>query len=187
MIPLTYRAGDLAEVDFFEVLIVAGRRRKAWLFVLRLMYSGRDFGWIYERQDQISFLDGHVRAFALLGGVPRADPAATVCIQLTNASRLADTSGRSISLGRGRFFYARSRRGAASVESWSSLKFLPPPFRTTSTPIESVWALVKKDIKRFAPRTAGALRRVARAARHVVTPEHCRRFFTYIGYVNSTA
>jgi transposase len=68
MIPLTSRAGDLAEVDFFEVLIdVAGVRRKAWLFLFRLMYSGRDFGWIYERQDQISFLDGHVRAFAHLG------------------------------------------------------------------------------------------------------------------------
>jgi transposase len=71
MIPLTYRAGDLAEVDFFEVLVdLAGQRRKAWLFVLRLMYSGRDFGWIYERQDQISFLDGHARAFAHLDGVP---------------------------------------------------------------------------------------------------------------------
>ena len=71
MIPLTYRAGDLAEVDFFEVLVdLDGKRRKAWLFVLRLMYSGRDFGWIYERQDQVSFLDGHVRAFAHLGGVP---------------------------------------------------------------------------------------------------------------------
>jgi hypothetical protein len=34
------------------------------------MYSGRDFAWIYERQDQISFLDGHVRAFAHFGGVP---------------------------------------------------------------------------------------------------------------------
>ena len=70
-IPLTYRAGDLAEVDFFEVLVdVAGRRRKAWLFLLRLMYSGRDFAWIYERQDQISFLDGHARAFGHFGGVP---------------------------------------------------------------------------------------------------------------------
>jgi hypothetical protein len=68
MIPLTYRAGDLAEVDFFEVLIdLAGVRQKAWLFLLRLMYSGRDFGWIYARQDQVSFLDGHVRAFAHLG------------------------------------------------------------------------------------------------------------------------
>src|SRR5688500_1796020 len=37
---------------------------------MRLMYSGRDFAWIYERQDQVSFLDGHVRAFAHFGGVP---------------------------------------------------------------------------------------------------------------------
>src|SRR5947208_4466910 len=70
-VPLTYRPGDLAEVDFFEVLVdVGGTRRKAWLFLMRLMYSGRDFAWIYERQDQISFLDGHVRAFAHFGAVP---------------------------------------------------------------------------------------------------------------------
>lgn len=70
-VPLTYRPGDLAEVDFFEVLIdVDGTRRKAWLFLMRLMYSGRDFAWIYERQDQVSFLDGHVRAFAHFAGVP---------------------------------------------------------------------------------------------------------------------
>ena len=70
-VPLTYRPGDLAEVDFFEVLVdVDGIRRKAWLFLMRLMYSGRDFAWIYERQDQISFLDGHVRAFAHFDGVP---------------------------------------------------------------------------------------------------------------------
>ena len=43
-VPLTYRPGDLAEVDFFEVLVdVDGTRRKAWLFLMRLMYSGRDF------------------------------------------------------------------------------------------------------------------------------------------------
>jgi hypothetical protein len=70
-VPLTYRPGDLAEVDFFEVLVdVEGTRRKAWLFLMRLMYSGRDFAWIYDRQDQVSFLDGHVRAFAHVGGVP---------------------------------------------------------------------------------------------------------------------
>ena len=70
-VPLTYRPGDLAEVDFFEVLVdIDGTRRKAWLFLMRLMYSGRDFAWIYERQDQVSFLDGHVRAFAHFDGVP---------------------------------------------------------------------------------------------------------------------
>lgn len=70
-VPLVYRPGELAEVDFFEVLIdEAGQRRKAWMFLLRLMYSGRDFAWIYHRQDQVSVLDGHVRAFAHFGGVP---------------------------------------------------------------------------------------------------------------------
>jgi transposase len=70
-VPLTYRPGDLGEVDFFEVWVdVAGTRREAWLFLMRLMYSGRDFAWIYERQDQVSFLDGHVRTFAHFGGVP---------------------------------------------------------------------------------------------------------------------
>ena len=50
-VPLTYRPGDLAEVDFFEVLVdLDGVRRKAWLFLMRLMYSGRDFAWLYERQ-----------------------------------------------------------------------------------------------------------------------------------------
>lgn len=69
-VPLVYRPGELAEVDFFEVLVeVLGQRTKAWLFVMRLMHSGRDFAWLYERQDQVSFLDAHVRAFAHFGAV----------------------------------------------------------------------------------------------------------------------
>jgi transposase len=71
-VPLTYKPGDLAEVDFFEVLVdVEAKRQKAWMFVMRLMHSGRDFAWLYPRQDQVCFLDGHVRAFAHLDGVPR--------------------------------------------------------------------------------------------------------------------
>lgn len=71
-IPLVYKPGELAEVDFFEVLVdVAGVRRKAWMFVMRLMYSGRDFAWLYPRQDQVCFLDGHVRAFTAFGAVPQ--------------------------------------------------------------------------------------------------------------------
>jgi len=71
-VPLVYRAGDLAQVDFFEVLVdLEGKRIKAWMFVMRLMHSGRDFAWLYRRQDQVSFLDGHVRAFAHFGCVPQ--------------------------------------------------------------------------------------------------------------------
>ena len=70
-IPLVHRPGDEAQVDFFEVQVdVSGQRRKAWLFLMRLMYSGRDFAAIYEHADQVSFLDGHVRAFQFFGGVP---------------------------------------------------------------------------------------------------------------------
>ena len=70
-VPLHYVAGDLAEVDFFEVQVdVDGKRRKAWMFVMRLMYSGRDFAWVYAHQDQACFLDGHVRAFEHFGAVP---------------------------------------------------------------------------------------------------------------------
>ena len=40
-VPLEYRAGDLAEVDFFEVTVdEGGVRRKAFKFLMRLMYSG---------------------------------------------------------------------------------------------------------------------------------------------------
>jgi len=71
-IPLVYRPGDVAQVDFFEVTVdEQGTRRKAWKFLMRLMYSGRDFVWLYDRCDQLSFLDGHVRGFAHFGGVPR--------------------------------------------------------------------------------------------------------------------
>jgi transposase len=71
-VPLIYPAGDLAEVDFFEVLVeLAGAMVKAWMFVMRLMHSGRDFAWLYLRQDQPSFLDGHVRAFEHFGCVPQ--------------------------------------------------------------------------------------------------------------------
>jgi transposase len=70
-VPLSWRVGDGAQVDFFEVTVeVAGERITAWKFLMRLMYSGRDFVWLYPRCNQIAFLDGHVRAFSHFGGVP---------------------------------------------------------------------------------------------------------------------
>jgi transposase len=70
-VPLVARPGE-AQVDFFEVTVdVEGERRKAWKFLLRLTFSGRDLVWLYDSCDQLAFLDGHVRAFGLLGFVPR--------------------------------------------------------------------------------------------------------------------
>jgi transposase len=71
-VPLIHHPGDEAQVDFFEVSVEEdGETKKVWKFVMRLMYSGRDFVRLYERCDQLSFLDAHVRAFSYLGGVPR--------------------------------------------------------------------------------------------------------------------
>jgi transposase len=71
-VPLAHRPGEEAQVDFFDVTVEeSGQRRKAWKFVMRLMYSGRDFVRLYDRPDQLSFLDAHVRAFCYLGGVPQ--------------------------------------------------------------------------------------------------------------------
>jgi transposase len=68
----------------------------------------------------------------------------------------------------------------------ATVKFLPP-YSHDFNPIEAVWALVKKYIRTVAPRTAAALRRAARAARHVVDADHCAQFFAHIGYVTSSA
>lgn len=70
------------------------------------------------------------------------------------------------------------RRGA-------TLRYLPP-YSHDFNPIESAWGLVKKRIRTHAPRTAVALRRVARAARHVVRPHHCHQWFMHAGYGNSS-
>ena len=71
-VPLVHRPAESAQVDFFEVWAdLAGERRPVWLLVFRLMHSGRDFVRLDERQDQLAFLDGHVRALEHFGGVPR--------------------------------------------------------------------------------------------------------------------
>ncbi len=71
-IPLIYRRGEVAQVDFFDVTIEeAGQLRKAWKFLMHLMYSSYEFVWLYDRCDQLSFLDAHVRAFSFFGGVPQ--------------------------------------------------------------------------------------------------------------------
>ncbi len=70
-IPLVHRAGDEGQVDFFEVTVEEdGVARKVWKFVMHLPFSQRSSIWLYDRCDQVSFLDGHVRAFEHFGGVP---------------------------------------------------------------------------------------------------------------------
>lgn len=57
-----------------------------------------------------------------------------------------------------------------------------PPYSPDMNPIEPGWALQKQHVRRYAPRTADHLRRVARRARYRVTVRHCRNWFTHAGY-----
>lgn len=61
------------------------------------------------------------------------------------------------------------------------LEFLPP-YSPDLNPIEPGWAIVKKHIKRYAPRTHQALRKVAHAGRRRVLSGHCAKWFSHAGY-----
>lgn len=61
-----------------------------------------------------------------------------------------------------------------------------PPYSPDFNPIESAWALQKQFVRRHAPRTKDALRRIARRARHRVTQQHCRSWFEHCGYRGQT-
>lgn len=70
-VPLAHPPGE-AQVDFGEAEVVLdGRPTKVALFVLTLPYSDALFVRAFPRECTEAFLEGHVRAFAFLGGVPR--------------------------------------------------------------------------------------------------------------------
>lgn len=90
-IPLEHRPGEAAQVDFFAVTVtVGGERRGVHMLQVSLPYSDVDFAWLYEREDLPAFLDGHVRALAYFGGVPKRmvyDNAKVAVERLKNGTR----------------------------------------------------------------------------------------------------
>ena len=71
-VPLVFSPGEEGQVDFGEAwAVLNGVERPLVLFCLRLCHSRAWFVHAYERGNLESFLDGHVRAFGLFGGVPR--------------------------------------------------------------------------------------------------------------------
>jgi transposase len=70
-VPQTHEPGAEAEVDFADLWIdLAGVRTKVFLFTLRLSYSGKAVHRVFASQGQEAFLEGHLHAFGVLGGVP---------------------------------------------------------------------------------------------------------------------
>ena len=71
-VPLFHSPGH-AQCDFGEALpIIVGVEQKAHYFVLDLPHSDGCFIKAYPAETTEAFLDGHVSAFAFLGGVPQS-------------------------------------------------------------------------------------------------------------------
>jgi len=137
-----------------------------WGDNLTLVGAIRRDGWLvlntkWRAMTKIAFIDWVRRRLA-----PRLRPGDIVLLDNLQAHRAPEV----------RVFI--EARGA-------TVKHLPP-YSHDFNPIEPVWGLVKKRIRDHAPRTGVALRRVARAARHAVTPYHCRQFFAHAGYGHSS-
>jgi transposase len=71
-LPLCFAPGEEAQVDWGEATVIEnGVERKVQLFCMKFCHSHAVFVRAYERANLESFLDGHVRAFAHFGGVPK--------------------------------------------------------------------------------------------------------------------
>ena len=70
-VPQHHPPGQDAEVDFGELYVrLAGVTTKCYLFVLRMSYSGKAVHRVTATMGQEAFLEGHVHAFSVLGGIP---------------------------------------------------------------------------------------------------------------------
>jgi transposase len=69
-----YRPGQVLQLDWAEMPtrpLVAGRERRVYALVASLPYSGAQTAFFSFEMTLEAFLEGHVRAFDWLGGVPR--------------------------------------------------------------------------------------------------------------------
>lgn len=70
-VPQLHEPGAEAEVDFADVWVrLAGEPVQCHLFTLRLSFSGKAVHRVYVSEAQEAFMQGHVEAFRVLGGVP---------------------------------------------------------------------------------------------------------------------
>lgn len=71
-VPLEFDPGEAAQIDWGEATVyLKGKKVKIQLFCYRLCYSADIFVKAFFRQNQESFLEGHVAAFTHYGRVPR--------------------------------------------------------------------------------------------------------------------
>jgi transposase len=102
-----YRPGQVLQLDWAEMPTrptVAGRERRVYALVASLPYSGAQTAFFSLDLTLESFLEGHVRAFEWLGGVPRE------CVYDNLRSVVARREGDEVIWNR-RFLHLRGHYG----------------------------------------------------------------------------
>ncbi len=71
-VPLSFSPGEAAQVDWGTAIVyMAGEKKEVHLFCMRLCSSCAPFVFAFPSQREEAFLEGHQRAFAFFGGVPK--------------------------------------------------------------------------------------------------------------------
>jgi transposase len=102
-----YRPGQVLQLDWAEMTtrpMLAGRERRVYALVASLPYSGAQTAFFSLEMTLESFLEGHVRAFEWLGGVPRE------CVYDNLRSVVARRDGDEVIWSR-RFLHLRGHYG----------------------------------------------------------------------------
>ena len=102
-----YRPGQVLQLDWAEMPTrptVAGRERRVYALIASLPYSGAQTAFFSLDMTLESFLEGHVRAFEWLGGVPRE------CVYDNLRSVVARREGEQVVWNR-RFLHLRGHYG----------------------------------------------------------------------------
>ncbi|MCE5289430.1 MAG: IS21 family transposase [Nocardiaceae bacterium] len=70
-VPQEHAPGAEAEVDFGDVYVMLGGvQTRCHVFAFRMSKSGKAIHRVYANQSQEAFLEGHIEAFDVIGGVP---------------------------------------------------------------------------------------------------------------------
>jgi transposase len=102
-----YRPGQVLQLDWAEMPsrpTVAGRERRVYALIASLPYSGAQTTFFSLEMTLEAFLEGHVRAFEWLGGVPRE------CVYDNLRSVVARREGDEV-VWSGRFLHLRGHYG----------------------------------------------------------------------------
>ncbi len=71
-IPLEYEPGEDMQVDWgeLEVFFKDNKSAKVYIFVATLPFSNTRFAYPYIKNDWLNFVDGHIKAFEFITGLP---------------------------------------------------------------------------------------------------------------------